>query len=130
MMDLICKEEAYQILGAAMAVHRELGCGFSEKVYQDALEIEFQERHISYLREQPLHAFYHGIELNSEFKPDFICFNKVVVELKAVNELDDINRSQVINYTKLADVDLGLLINFRAKTLEYERFPNFDRINA
>ena len=126
-MDLICKEEAYEILGAAMAVHRELGSGFSEKVYQDALEIEFQERGIPYEREIPIHALYHGHELKSEFIPDFICFGSVIVELKAVQELDDIHRSQTINYMKIADMDLSLLINFKAKSLQYERFPNYDK---
>ena len=126
-MTLICKDEAFQILGAAMAVHRELGIGFSEKVYQDALEIEFQERGIMYVREEPIHAMYHGVVLKTEFKPDFICFNKVIVELKAVKELDDVCRSQTINYTKLTDMDLGILINFRSKSLYHERFPNFDK---
>ena len=127
-MELICKDEAFQILGAAMSVHRELGSGFTEKVYQDALEIEFQERGVLYLREEPIHAVYHNIVLPTEFKPDFICFNKVIVELKAVKELDDIYRSQTINYTKLANMDLGLLINFRSKSLYHERFPNFDKL--
>ncbi len=125
-MDLICKDETYQILGAAMAVHRELGSGFTEKVYQAALEIEFQERGIPYEREVPLHAIYHQIELKAEFIPDFICYNRIVVEIKAVKELDDIHRSQTINYTKIAGLELGLLLNFRAKSLQYERFPNFD----
>ena len=126
-MELICKDEAYQILGAAMAVHRELGCGFTEKVYQDALEIEFQERGIPYQRETPIHAMYHGQELKSEFIPDFICYDCVIVELKAVKELDDVYRSQTINYMKVADMDLSLLINFRAQSLQYERFPNYDK---
>ena len=126
-MELICREEAYEILGAAMAVHRELGSGFTEKVYQDALEIEFQERGIPYKREAPIHALYHGIELKSEFIPDFVCFDRVIVELKAVKELDDIFRSQTINYMKVANMDLSLLINFRSPSLQYERFPNYDK---
>ena len=126
-MELICREESYEILGAAMAVHRELGSGFTEKVYQDALEIEFQERGIPYKREVSIHASYHGIELKSEFIPDFVCFDRVIVELKAVKELDDIFRSQAINYMKVANMDLSLLINFRSPSLQYERFPNYDK---
>lgn len=126
-MELICREEAYEILGAAMVVHRELGSGFTEKVYQDALEIEFQERGIPYKREASIHASYHGIELKSEFIPDFVCFDRVIVELKAVKELDDIFRSQAINYMKVANMDLSLLINFRSPSLQYERFPNYDK---
>ena len=126
-MELICKEEVYQIIGAAMTVHRELGCGFTEKVYQDALEIEFQERGIPYKRETPIHAIYHGHQLKAEFIPDFVCYDCVVVELKAVKELDDISRSQTINYMKVAVFDLGLLINFKSQSLQYERFPNYDK---
>ena len=126
-MELICREESYEILGAAMAVHRELGSGFTEKVYQDALEIEFQERGIPYKREVSIHASYHGIELKSEFIPDFVCFDRVIVELNAVKELDDIFRSQAINYMKVANMDLSLLINFRSPSLQYERFPNYDK---
>ena len=127
-MEVICKKEAFEILGAAMAVHRELGSGFNEKVYQDALEIDFQQRNIPYKREMPLHAVYHDVELKAEFVPDFVCYDQVIVELKAVKELDDIHRSQTINYTKVAGMDLGLLINFRAKSLQYERLPNFDKL--
>ena len=123
--NLICEKEAYKIIGAAMTVHRELGSGFAEKVYQDALEIEFREQEIPYEREVAIHAVYHGVELKSEFVPDFICYNRVVVELKAVKELDDIHRSQTINYTKIAGMDLGILFNFREQSLRYERFPNF-----
>lgn len=126
-MELICKTEAYEILGAAMAVHRELGSGFAEKVYQDALEVEFQERGIPYERETPMRVTYHGHELKAEFIPDFICYGSVIVELKAVKELDDIYRSQAINYMKVADMDLSLLINFRAQSLQHERFPNYDK---
>ncbi|MBQ8968117.1 MAG: GxxExxY protein [Bacteroidaceae bacterium] len=118
----ICKEEAFKIIGAAMAVHRALGCGFTEKVYQDALELEFKAQGIPYQREFPLHASYRGFQLKAEFIPDFICFERVIVELKAVRELDDTHRSQAINYAKVADVDLALLINFGEISLKYERY--------
>ena len=108
-----------------MTVHRELGCGFTEKVYQDALEIEFQNLGIAYEREVPIHAFYRGIELKAEFIPDFVCFGNIIVELKAVKELNDTHRSQTINYTKVANLPLGLLINFGEISLKYERFPNY-----
>lgn len=121
-MDLIFKEEAYQIVGAAMAVHRHFGCGFHEKVYQDALEIEFEEHEIPYLREEPVYATYHGHQLDTEFIPDFICYDKIIVELKAVKELEDYQRSQAINYAKVANMGLALLINFGAPSLQYERY--------
>ena len=116
------KNETFQIIGAAMAVHRYFGCGFSEKVYQDALEIEFQEQQIPYVREEPILANYRGRTLSSEFIPDFICFNHIIVELKAVKELEDYQRSQAINYAKIAKYEIALLINFGETSLRHERF--------
>ena len=114
--------ETHEIIGAAMTVHRELGCGFTEKVYQDALEIELQHRQIPYKREYPLHATYRGVVLKTAFVPDFICYDQIIVELKAVKELDDIHRSQAINYGKVAGTKLSLLINFGEPSLRYERY--------
>ena len=122
MQDLLYKKEVYQIVGAAMNVHRYFGCGFTEKVYQEALEIEFQKQGIPYKREFPLHAKYYEIELKAEFIPDFICYDDIVVELKAVKELDDNHRSQAINYGKVAGTKLSLLINFGEPSLQYERY--------
>ncbi len=118
----IYKEETYKIIGAAMAVHRELGCGFTEKVYQEALEIEFQEQGIPYQRECPIFANYHGKQLKTEFVPDFVCFNHIVVELKAVKELEDFQRAQALNYGKIAKAKVSLLINFGETSLHYERY--------
>ena len=120
---LMFEQETYQIIGAAMKVHNELGPGFSEKVYQEALAIEFTERDIPFQREIELHATYKGIVLEGTFIPDFICYDKIVVELKAVKELDDVHRSQAINYAKIAGFNLSLLINFGEASLVKERFP-------
>jgi len=117
------EQETFQIIGAAMKVHRTLGPGFSEKVYQEALAIEFDECGIPYEREKEIHAVYRGTVLKSTFVPDFICYDKVIVELKAVKELDDVHRSQAINYAKIAGLKLSLLINFGKSSLEKERFP-------
>lgn len=122
METFIHKEETYKIIGAAMAVHRYFGCGFSEKVYQDALEIEFKSLNIPYLREIPLYAEYRNIQLKTEFVPDFICYDSIIVELKAVQELEDFQRSQAINYARVAGSDIALLINFGEPSLKYERF--------
>ena len=107
-----------------MAVHRYFGCGFTEKVYQDAFEIELKEQGIPYQREVQLHASYHGVQMTSTFIPDFICYDNIIIELKAVKELDDMHRSQTINYTKVAGFALGILINFGESSLRFERFPN------
>jgi GxxExxY protein len=118
----ICKGETFNIIGAAMAVHRALGCGFTEKVYQDALEVEFQAQGIPYLREQPIYVTYRDKQLHTEFIPDFICFDHIIVELKAVRELEDFHRAQVLNYAKVANKKLSLLINFGETSLHYERY--------
>ena len=105
-----------------MNVHRYFGPGFTEKVYQEALEVEFQKQGIPYEREIPKRAKYQGFELKAEFVPDFICYNDIIVELKAVRELDDVHRSQAINYGKVAGTKLSLLINFGEPSLHYERY--------
>ena len=115
-------ELTHKIIGAAMTVHRYLGCGFAEKVYQEALEQEFQSIGIPFKREPALHINYRGVQLHAEFIPDFICDDKVIVELKAVRELDDMHRSQTINYAKVAGYEVALLINFGETSLKFERF--------
>lgn len=114
----------YDIIGAAMEVHHALGCGFTEKVYQDALEKEFQLRGIPYEREVRMKVVYKGEELATEFIPDFVCYKKVIVELKAVQELEDLHRAQAINYGKVSRMPISLLVNFGNTSLEYERFYN------
>ena len=95
---IVYKEEAYKIMGAAFKVYNGLGHGFLEAVYQEALEIEFQKRGIPYEREKELRIYYDGVELKQTYKADFVCFGKIIVELKAVSALDDAHRSQVYNY--------------------------------
>ena len=121
--DLIYKHETYQIIGAAMKVHRELGPGFTEKVYQEALAIEMKDQNIPFEREVTLHAAYRGTTLEGTFVPDFICYDKIIVELKATKELTDVHRSQAINYAKVAGYKLSLLLNFGEISLAHERFP-------
>ncbi|MFC2636960.1 GxxExxY protein [Prevotella histicola] len=120
--ELVCKDEAYQIIGAAMAVHNELGSGMREIVYGDALEIEFKLRGIPFQREQTFNVVYKGVELQHKFKCDFVCFKNIIVELKAEKGLTDIDRSQIINYLKITKYPLGILINFGESSLMYERY--------
>ena len=120
--ELVCKDEAYQIIGAAIAVHNELGSGMREIVYGDALEIEFKLRGIPFQREQTFNVVYKGVELQHKFKCDFICFKNIIVELKAEKGLTDIDRSQIINYLKITKYPLGILINFGESSLKYERY--------
>lgn len=121
-MAIYYKQESYDIIGAAMQVYNILGPGFVEAVYQEALEIEFQRRGIPYEREKEIDVYYDGVLLQKKFQPDFICYDKIIIELKAVMELDDMNRVQVYNYLKATGMKLGLLINFgHPDILEYER---------
>ncbi len=119
---IIFKEESYEVVGAALKVYNTLGHGFLEAVYQEALGIEFQRRNIPYEREKELKIVYDGVELRQTYKADFVCFGKIIVELKAVNALDDAHRSQVYNYLHATGYRLGLLLNFGCSDeLEKER---------
>jgi GxxExxY protein len=119
---IVHKEESYKIIGAAFKVYNTLGHGFLEAVYQEALEIEFQHQNIPYEREKELKIQYDGLELKQTYKADFVCFDKIIVELKAVSALDDAHRSQVYNYLHATGYNLGLLLNFgNSDELEKER---------
>ena len=104
--------ESYAINGAAMQVYNVLGHGLLESVYQEALAIEFTKRGIPYQREKELKIYYDGKELQQTYRADFVCYDDIIVEIKAVSELDGSHRSQVYNYLKATGFKLGLLINF------------------
>ena len=119
---IVYKEESYKIVGAAFKVYNGLGPGFLEAVYQEALEIEFQRQGIPYEREKELKIMYDGVELKQTYKADFVCFGKIIVELKAVSELIDAHKAQVYNYLHATGFKLGLLLNFGCPDeLEKER---------
>jgi GxxExxY protein len=121
-MSLIYQNESYAIRGAAMKVYNTVGCGFLEAVYQEALEIELDKRHIPYEREKELEICYDGIKLGKKYVADFVCYGKIILELKAVKELDDSHRSQLYNYLKATGFKLGFLINFgKYDELQIER---------
>ena len=123
MKDLTLRDpRTYAIIGAAIEVHRELGCGFLESVYQEALALELQKRRIPFNRELKFPVVYKGRQLNCQFRPDFICFESVIVELKALGQLSRIEESQLINYLKVTGYHTGLLLNFGTKSLKQRRF--------
>ena len=104
-----------------MEVHRQLGCGFLEPVYQEALAMEFDMRRLPYQREVELPVFYRGKQLVTKYRPDFVCYGSLIVELKALTKLGGIEEAQVLNYMKASSLATGLLLNFGAKALEYRR---------
>ncbi len=115
------EKETYSVIGAAMAVHNELGMGFLENVYQEALEHEFKINKIPFEREKRININYKDTILQSYYIVDFVCFNNVLVEIKASKNISGIDKSQLINYLKATKLEKGLLINFGTQKLEYKR---------
>ncbi len=117
-------QRTYAIIGAAMEVHRELGSGFLEAVYHEALAIEMTSRNIQFVHEVELPVIYKGQQLATSYRADFICFDNVIVEIKALGELKTLQEAQILNYLKATGLGVGLLINFGAESLQYKRFVN------
>jgi len=114
----------YAIIGAAMEVHRELGCGFLETVYQEAPALELTARDIPFDREVELSVLYKGSKLGTHYRADFICYDAVVVEMKALSEIGGVEEAQLINYLKASGHEVGLILNFGTTSLEHRRFAN------
>ncbi len=106
--------ESFNIRGAIFEVHNELGSGFLESVYQEALAIDFRRRSLPFVAESQISINYKGIALQKGFIADFICYEKIIVELKAIKDLEDVHRAQLINYLRATDCKLGFLVNFHS----------------
>jgi GxxExxY protein len=123
--NIVYKDESYRIIGAAFEVYKDKGCGFLEAVYQECLAIELEDQSIPAVEKSPLRLEYKGRELKQKYEPDFLCFGKIVVEIKAVKSLSDEHRTQVVNYLKATGMELGILINFgHFPKVQHERFVN------
>ena len=127
---VLYKNESFQIIGACMAVHTDKGNGFVEPVYQDCMEIELAHLSLPLDPQHNFPIFHRGIQLKHTYTPDLLCFDKIIVELKAVKALTDEHRAQVINYLKVTGLKLGLLVNFGSHgLLEWERIVQTKDIN-
>ena len=125
MSELVLPDESYRILGACFEVYKQMGCGFNEIVYQECLEIELRHCGIPFVPQVHQSLFYRDTRLVSHFVPDFICFEKIILEIKAVSRIVDEFRSQALNYLHATKLPLAILINFgHHPKLEYERLAN------
>jgi len=121
---LLFEEETFKIIGASMTVHKTLGNGFLESVYQEALEKELTKQGIPFERQKKLSVYYDGQRLTKYFIADFVCYDKIILEIKAISFLHQNVKQQVINYLKTTELEVGLLINFGEKSLTWKRFIN------
>ena len=129
MTEIIYKNESYAIIGACFELYNEKGCGFLEPVYQECLGIEFEHQRIPAIAKPSLTLSYRGRILNQTYEPDYVCFEKIIVELKAVSGLTDEHRAQLLNYLHATGFELGLLVNFgHYPKLEYERIAKTQRV--
>lgn len=117
------KERMYNIIGAAMSLYNEIGSGYSEPIYQECLSVLCSERNIPWEREKLLKMYFHGIELEKTYKADFVCYDDIIVELKAVTELLSEHRAQLFNYMRITNSKFGILINFgESQKLHAEKY--------
>ena len=122
---LLYKDLTDRILKAAYTVHSELGCGFLEKVYQEALAIQMTEMNIPFEREKHVNVFYHGKCLQCDYIADFVVDDKVILELKAVTEMENVFKAQTINYLKITGYKIGFLMNFGQEEFQFKRFVRY-----
>lgn len=125
MRELIYKEEAYKIIGACFEVYKQKGSGFTEPMYQECLQIELSLQNIPFVAQPQLQLEYKGNSLSQHFRPDFICYGKIIIEIKALEKLANVHRAQTLNYLNATGYELALLVNFGGfPKLEYERIVN------
>jgi GxxExxY protein len=122
--NILYKEESFRIIGACMKVHTALGAGFLESVYHEALEKEFKNQEIEFDSKRKLQVYYNNVPLKKYFIADFICFIKIIIEIKAALFLHKDTEAQTINYLKSTNYKLGLLVNFGQSSLTWKRFIN------
>ena len=122
--ELLFKEEVYTIVGAAIEVSNELGSGFLEAVYQEAMQFEMKERDIPFESQKEITIIYKNKPLTKKYYADFICFGSIIIEIKAIKRITEIEVAQLLNYLKATGLQLGLIINFGSQKLEWKRYAN------
>ncbi|MEC5166466.1 GxxExxY protein [Flavobacterium sp. PL11] len=123
---ILYKDESFKIIGACMKVHRSLGAGFLEAVYEEALEKEFLLQNIPFKRQLKLELYYDNEKLKKQYRADFVCYSAIILELKAVSYIPDVFYAQLKNYLKCTKMELGMLINFGMSSLFYKRIVNIN----
>lgn len=123
---ILYKDESFKIIGACMKVHRSLGAGFLEAVYEEALEKEFLIQNIPFKRQLKLELYYDNQKLKKQYRADFVCYDTIILELKAVSHIPDVFYAQLKNYLKCTKMELGMLINFGMSSLIYKRIVNIN----
>ena len=123
---IVYKDESFKIIGACMKVHRTLGAGFLEAVYEEALEKEFLIQNIPFKRQLKLELYYENEKLKKQYRADFVCYDAIILELKAVSHIPDVFYAQLKNYLKCTKMELGILINFGMSSLFYKRIVNIN----
>lgn len=118
----ILKSKMYPVIGALYEVHKELGPGLNEYVYQEGLEIQLEEEGISFEREKEFTPIYHNRTMNAKYRLDFVCMSEIIVECKSVEKLTQNHRAQLFNYMRLTKLPIGILVNFSHKSAEIERY--------
>jgi GxxExxY protein len=131
MAQIIFKDESYKVIGACFEVYNQRGFGFTEPVYQECLAVELGLQNIPFVAQPLLPMSYKGLPISQTFRPDFICYEKIIVEIKSVSALSQAHRAQTINYLHATGLQLGLLVNFgEFPKLSYERFAHNERNSA
>lgn len=124
MATLQYEQQTYQIIGSCMKVHQELGSGFLESVYQEAVEKTFSKNQVPYKRQQKIKIHFDGAELDKYFVADFVCFDKIILEIKACEYISKSHKDQLLNYLKSTKMEIGLLVNFGESSLKWKRLIN------
>ncbi|MFD1294199.1 GxxExxY protein [Lutibacter holmesii] len=129
MSKLLFEEETFKVIGACINVHKKLGSGFSETVYQQAIEKEFLQANIPFEQQKEVPIYYNGEPLNEFFTVDFLCYNHVLLDIKSVRGIQEHMTQQVLNYLKSSHIEIGMLINFGEQSLKWKRLVNTISIN-